>query len=88
MIINKLELENEIENFFCTSKELNEIGNFVVNPNFDAYAFVNNCINPNGDIQIVLFDDRKENIEAAKSHGFGWIGYHVTPENNVISRIE
>lgn len=87
-ILQKLEVEHCFKSVFCSIDDFKKHNVWITKPKPDAYRFVQSQLKLENDTQIVFFDDRDDNIKTARSDEFKWIAYHVTPGNDIISRIK
>lgn len=87
-ILEKLGIDEVFKGIFVPNEVQREDKLFLEKPKPEAFRFVESHLNPNKNIKIVFFDDSELNIKTARSDEFQWLTYHVTPENDIYSRIK
>lgn len=86
-ILQKLGIEDFFITVFCVNDELEKDDKMRIRkPNPESYKFVQPKVKRYENTKIIFFDDLEENLEMARS--FGWITYHITPENDIYARLK
>jgi len=55
----------------------------VIKPNKYSYSYVMNKVKPKNNDYLVFFDDRDENLEMAKKHGWVTVSINPKPKNHL-----